>query len=655
MGWKDRTPRRSSVKDIFAYAWRIIKNLRIRHFAFLLSLIVAIQALIMYTKSGLIVHPTAIPENVKKLGYNPTNLTLSAVASLPESVSDLRRAATNSVLGVPDINGHCYPSGWKNEEFLKKISLLSQPRPSSTSEFVEFKFSEGGISFFEVVDTIASLFSMEKTTITPSITEIKDDLYSLRLDVKHDGQYFRASEQQVTGAHALEDALLKDLIMISYPKEFSVTLQGQSDIDLDSLIKTIERIGSTPDDVFFLRFAKLNAMQFGGVTSADSDLRALRIAEESESLLSEMNKLNIDNKPLELRLLLNIAMTPLIFMQNWEGLSSESKAATLERVKEISERLSIFRETRNPTQADLANIFIALTFLQNPEPSKRFSTIASYLAQLDGADHELQLIAVEYAILSAASDEIESAKSILATAYNLNETDETRADIQYARKVRFAIAEMMISGSDLTEKIVDLPDFILYPCVSFGFLQDVLLILPFRNLQPNLQDIERGFYRLQSERLTGFHFYNSWGNLYAVMNNDRKAIEKYREARSFDGDTWWALLNEGNSFLKLGELENAEDLYRESLNLMVIPRAVFGLLDVLALNNDAEDYFRVLNLYESVLLQNQEYGPLFSLQAMSVACHNDMSVPDAVSLVDIFPMEIDVQTCDAPLLEGQAD
>lgn len=76
----------------------------------------------------------------------------------------------------------------------------------------------------------------------------------------------------------------------------------------------------------------------------------------------------------------------------------------------------------------------------------------------------------------------------------------------------------------------------------------------------------------------GFHFYNNWGEVSYRLGAFDQAIELYKRALQFHGDTTWAYSNWGNALYMQGKFHEAELKYLQAMSYGKTRASVEGLL-----------------------------------------------------------------------------
>ena len=125
--------------------------------------------------------------------------------------------------------------------------------------------------------------------------------------------------------------------------------------------------------------------------------------------------------------------------------------------------------------------------------------------------------------------------------------------------------------------------------------------------------------RLEKNGINSFIFYNQWGIIEKENGDYQVAYKKYEQALRFEGDQAWVLLNWGWAAFEAKDYSQSIKKFRESLMTVLVPSAVYGLLNSLSANNDSKQYLIAYKQYFEVLTEIKDENLKIQFSQMAYA------------------------------------
>jgi hypothetical protein len=170
-------------------------------------------------------------------------------------------------------------------------------------------------------------------------------------------------------------------------------------------------------------------------------------------------------------------------------------------------------------------------------------------------------------------------------------------------------------------ELIELANYDQYPCVRYAAIGTIIGKLNDEARLALRDVITNSFEKFETQGISDFHFYNGWGIQEASYGRYDSAMTQYEKALQYPGDHEWALLNWGSAAFRKGDFSLARQKYSQSLALISVPQAVFGLLTTLEKQNDLKEYLKIYSQYKDLLrTQNYDARRTFELDAIMFAC-----------------------------------
>lgn len=634
----------------------LLKNLprTVKHIA---SLILALTTIVYgalvinaVMTNTIFVKDAVLPKDLKEDGLDGAKITERSIKAVPRHLSNnISKLNQIGIANHVKVDGVSYCT--KNRVFkTNKHAILEKLAPQYYTEkqLSSFISLESPLRIHEVAIQIKKLMGYDHAVLEPSVREIDGQLHA-SIDFLHRnakniwGPSITVEAGQIQNglSELLFDTFYPEIDLIRSPRPDLSTIQRRLNISQHILYDNGKSI--------IIKMQKLGYY-------ANNPTFADRRQDDTEvlSIAGDIIKAQGLNELGEFRY-------PVI------ASVVNSVANSMRRNLSLEDESDVRSEKRfNSTVAPILKSMLKQAYVQSDQDALDTMVHTSLLVTLGTNDEEQRVEEVETKIMSRKQDILDDkgdkrALARLDVGYVIflskvsKEKFRTRIreiknsptfKTSYSERQKFLIRLLDVFAGLKTVQVRDTldvwdsPSAKQFPCVALPFVK------PF--LQKTLVGIDRAsavgykFEKVSKEEIAkkairlltswhengfgNFRFYNFFGSVASEIGEFDVARDMYNNALDYPGDHSWAYLNAGNAAVKDGQAEQALDLYEKSLDVALIPNAVYGLLSSLYVSEKHKLFVQHFKRYRSMLQDlSFEKKKKFSAMLMKSACHSGLS------------------------------